>query len=128
MSALTDLDDAKRRFLAAKSDMDRLRQQIAEDICPLSVGDKITVTDGSRTFEAEVEKIRPNIALMDHIEPELGVAPGWAVDCRRINKGTGLPGKWGCCVTDEAKLQDGAWHLPERGIEAMLGLARTNTP
>lgn len=83
------LDDAKRRFLSAKADIDGLRQKIAESSCPLSVGDRVVVRDGDKTYDGIIDHIGAAPELGDLIELKVGAPTPWAASGKRIRKADG---------------------------------------
>jgi hypothetical protein len=116
------LDDAKRRFLSAKADIDRLRQKIAEASCPLKIGDRVAVRDGEHTYEGTVDHIGAAPGLEDLFMPEVGAPTPWSASGKRIRKGDGGQSKWGFAIPADAELINGIWHMPKRSIERTLGL------
>lgn len=128
MSNEDRLDDAKWRFLAAQAEIAALRQQIAAAACPLSVGDQVTVVDRGKIYDGVVEDIHYALTAEELLYPAVGAPTLWAASGHRVNKTTGVVGKWSfAIVSDSAKLEDGKWVLAERGIEAALGLAPLKT-
>ena len=121
------LDDAKQRFLDAKEEIARLRQQIALAACPLSLGDRVSVVDRGKTYDGMVEDIHYALTGEELLEPVVGAQTLWAASGHRVNK-TGEVGKWSfAIVSDSAELRDGKWVLAERSIEATLGLPPLTT-
>jgi hypothetical protein len=118
------LDDAKRRYLAARADIDRLRRTIASAACPIAVGDRVTVTDGNQTYEGLVDDVGAAPSIEDYLNPTPGAATPWVASGRRIRKTDGQPSKWTFSIPSNAECKHGVWHLPERGIEAVLGLPK----
>ncbi|MBH8556440.1 hypothetical protein [Hymenobacter negativus] len=71
-------------------------QEIAIEISPLKIGDKVKVVRGEKTIEGEVTVITyfySNIA--DGLFNSIDSKPTWCVQGQRINSTTGIPGKWG---------------------------------
>lgn len=116
------LDDAKRRYLSAKAEIDRLRKKIATDACPLKPGDKVIVRDREQTYEGVIERIDAAPSIGDYLEPQVGAETPWVANGRRFRKSDGQPSKWGLSIPADAELIEGVWHLPERSIEKTLGL------
>ena len=116
------LDDAKRRYLEARDDIDRLRQKLAAAACPLQIGDRVTVKDGEKTYEGIVQRISAAPTIEDHLNPSPGAPTPWAASGRRIRKSDGELSKRGFTIPADAEVRGGVWHLPEGGIEATLGL------
>lgn len=116
------LDDAKRRFLSAKADIDELRQKIAESSCPLSIGDRVVVRDGDKTYDGIIDHIGAAPELDDLIEPKVGAPTPWAASGKRIRKADGEKSRWGFAIPADAEHVDGVWHIPKRSIERTLGL------
>ena len=127
MSDQDDLDDAKRRFLLVKDEIDTLRLKIALAACPLQLGERVTVKNSEAVFDGVVDTISPSLVIADLIEPVVGAPTGWAASGKRINKTTGEVGKWSFSVSSGAELRDGVWHIPAGGLEATLGLAPMGT-
>ena len=119
------LDDAKRRFLEAKKDLEEIRSRMANQDCPLEVGDRVSIVDGSRRYDGVVDHIGAALSYEELVEPVLGLPVSWSASGRRIKKGTGELGSWTFAIQSDAEFRDGAWHLRKRGLEATLGLAET---
>ncbi|MGN6821052.1 MAG: hypothetical protein ACTHJR_20550 [Sphingomonas sp.] len=117
-----ELDDAKRRYHSAVADIERLRNKIATEACPLKPGDRVVVKEGERIYEGLVDRIDAAPGIDDFIEPKLGAPTPWVASGRRLRKADGQPGKWGLSIPADAELKDGVWHIPERSIERTLGI------
>ncbi len=115
------LDDAKHRFLIAREEIESLRQDIAESLCPLKVGDTVSIVDNGKEYDGVVEYINPATPPCEFLNPVAGVDTGWVVGGHRINKGTGEVGKWFFGINSlESKLVNGQWVLKKQGIEKFL--------
>ena|SRR5215471_19065976 len=118
------LDDAKRRYLEAKQEIEVLRSAIAAETCPLKIGETITVVDDGSEYKGVIEHIGPANSGQELLDPVVGAEPGWAAGGSRINKTTGQPGKWSFGINSfEAKLVAGNWVVKRQTqtLEDILG-------
>jgi hypothetical protein len=117
------LDDARRRFLEAQADIERLSTEIAQDLCPLHIGDMVTVLDGSREYKGTVGYVT-HVSQRAWEGPVVGKEVGWSVGGKRINKGNQAESKHSFHFTSfNATFQNGNWVLKAGGIEEALGLS-----
>jgi hypothetical protein len=123
---LTDrekLDDAKRRFLEAKREIEVLRAAIASETCPLKVGETITVVEDGKEIKGVIESIHAATSREELLDPVVGADPGWAAAGPRINKTTGKTGKRSFGIDSfEAKLVDGKWIVTKQTLDEILGI------
>lgn len=108
------LDEAKRRYLAAEADIERLRTKIALAACPVKVGDRVTVDDGDKVYDGRVDYIGHYCGSDEILGPVIGAPTGWAAGGFRYNKGTGEVGKWSFAISSNDELKDGVWHFVPR--------------
>lgn len=112
---LTILDDLKAEIIALRGRIQDLETDIAIEICPISVGETITINDGNKEYQGIVEEVDTLYSPYDFIEPTIGNRPTWRAKGPRINKGNGEPGKWSFELTgNRACLKDDVWVM-ERG-------------
>jgi hypothetical protein len=117
------LDAAKRRFLDAKDEIEKLRLEIALKECPLKLGDRISIIDNGKEYEGVVERIDGACDDTELLDPVVGATTGWAVSGNRIKKTDGGPSSWSFGFTSfNASFHAGKWIVEERSIEAALGL------
>jgi hypothetical protein len=118
------LDDAKRRFLEAKKEIDALREAIAASTCPLKIGDTITVVEDGKEYQGVIEHIHAANRWEELLDPVVGAEPGWAVGGARINKTTGKTGHWSFGINSfDARLVGGKWLVTKRTLNDYLGLS-----
>jgi hypothetical protein len=128
------LDEAIRRYLLAKAEIKRLRKKIAAANCPLNVGDRVTVTDGVRTYDGIVERIDPAPSIEDYLEPKPGAPTPWIangyrlkVDGTRSQRSLSIPadaqlvGGHGTCRKGASKLHSVFRRGPELALSKMQG-------
>ncbi|EMG51222.1 hypothetical protein WYI_23560 [Ochrobactrum sp. CDB2] len=107
---LTLLDKLKTEIIDLRNRIQVLESEIAVEICPIKVGDTVTINDNEKTFQGIVEEVGTLYSPYDIIEPTIGNRPTWRATGRRINKGTGKVGKWNFELTGNRwSLQDGVW-------------------
>ncbi|MBL4761036.1 MAG: hypothetical protein JKY80_09395 [Mariprofundaceae bacterium] len=115
------LDDAKKRYLDAKEEIELLREKIALANCPLKIGDRITIIDGSKSNEGIIESVYAVTSRSEFMSPIVGATTGWGVDCGRINKTTGKVGKRRIGINSfDARQVDGNWEVIPRSLEDYL--------
>ncbi len=83
------LDDAKRRFLASKQEIQELRDRIAQAQRPLRVGQRITIRDNGREYDCVVGHVGSVLAKGETFDPVVGAGPVWVVSGRRVRKSDG---------------------------------------
>ena len=117
------LDDAKRRFLEAKQEIEALRAAIAVTICPLKIGETVTIVAGGKEYQGVVEYINAANSPEELLDPVIGAEPGWAASGPRINKTTGKTGQWSFGINSfDARLVGGRWIVRERTMDDFLGI------
>lgn len=118
------LDRQKRRFLESKAQIDRLRNEAAERGCPLRVGERVSVFDGEKPFDGQIEYIHGISSPTEIFEPVVGAQPGWTAGGHRFKSTTGeLSKSWTFAIVSfDYTLEAGIWKARERGIEAALNL------
>ena len=118
------LDDAKRRFLEAKKEIETLREAIAASTCPLKIGDTITVVVDDNEYEGVIEYIHAANSWEELLDPVVGAEPGWAVGGWRIKKTTGEIGQRSFGINSfAAKLVGGKWLVTKHTLADHLGLS-----
>lgn len=116
---LVGLEEARRRYNAAKEDVERIRNQIAIAKCPLAVGDIVMLTHDGKDFEGIVESIR---AKPDWAESIPGSSVEWIASGKRINKTTGEAGQWTFDISsDGSTIESGRWRV--KTLDEILGLS-----
>lgn len=104
------LDKLKIEIINLRESIQNLESEIAVEICPIKVGETITVDDGGKTYQGGVEEVGTLYSPYDWIEPTIGNRPTWRVRGPRINKGSGEAGKWSFELTgNRANLENGVW-------------------
>ena len=123
MDKIEQLDAAKRRFLDAKQEIDTLRQAIAEAICPLKIGERITVEEDGKQYDGVIDTISPDLTADEMLEPVVGAATGWCVSGKRIKKTDGTVSKWSFGVPSSySKLEAGKWVIKIPSLAERFGL------
>ena len=118
------LDDAKRRYLQAKEDMEELREKIALEICPVKIGETLTIVDGSKEYRGVVEGIGSLRAREELLQPVVGAETGWAAWGHRIKKTTDEKSKWTFGINNfDWHYENKRWVKTPRTLEDTLGLA-----
>ena len=79
MNHVDQLDDAKKRFLAAKDEIEELRLKIATALCPLKVGDHVSVIEQTRGYEGIVDRIDYCTEASEMLGPIVGSPTSWSV-------------------------------------------------
>lgn len=127
MNDLERLDEAKRRFLIAKKEIEELRKAIALASCPIKVGDRITVEEDGKEYSGVVEDIAPALANGEMFEPIVGAPTGWAVSGKKIKKTDGQISAWGFGFSSlDSTFKGGKWVVKNPTLEERLGLPRNN--
>lgn len=127
MTDLEKLDDAKRRFIEAKSEIEELRIKIAREKCPVNEGDVVQVNDDGREFSFVVELVTYHLdrdaMTGELLGPVVGAETGWAASGPKIRKSDGEPGKHRYCINGaEFGLENDRWVSRPKGIEEVLGM------
>lgn len=117
------LDEAKSAYLNAKDEIETLRLSIAEELCPLNVGDRVDVIDNGKEYQGVVEGIHYGLTDEEMLDPVVGAATGWSVHGKRIKKTTNTVGKWGFGFSSfDAEFRDGKWVVTHKTLEERLGI------
>lgn len=125
MDEIKQLDDAKRRYLDAKKEVETLRLAIALRLCPLKVGDSIKVEEGGNEYEGIVESVHFALSDGEFFDPVVGATPGWTVSGHRIKKTDGTLSSWSFGFSNfNSSLNNGRWIITARDIKATLGLSQ----
>ena len=74
---LADLDKLKNDFIALRDRINKLEHDIATEMCPLTVGDTISVSEGGKDYSGVVEEVRALYAPYDFTNPTIGNKPTW---------------------------------------------------
>jgi hypothetical protein len=120
--AQTKLDDAKKRYLDAKNEIDTIRQHIANLLCPLKIGDKVQFSKNVETLTGIVEHIGYCSEPQELLEPALiGVKDGWCASGKRIRKTTNVIGKWSFSINSfDYCLINNVWVGREKNLDDIL--------
>lgn len=111
---LTLLDKLKTEIIDLRNRIQDLESDIAVEICPVKVGDKVTINDNDKTFQGIIEEVGTLYSPYDIIEPTIGNRPTWRATGHRINKGTGMVGKWTFELTGNRwSDQNGVWVMKQ---------------
>ena len=117
MDDLQQLDRARQDMLEAKAEIQRLREKIAKDTCPLHVGEHVTIIKDGTEFQGVVDSIHPAVDRRELLDPFAGAPAGWAVSGLKIKK-DGEQSKHGFGLNSfEAELKDGKWIVTTRSID-----------
>jgi hypothetical protein len=117
------LDKLKTEIIDLRERIQNLEGEIAVEMCPIKIGDTITIDDHGKTYDGVVEEIGTLYSPYDAINPTIGNRPTWRVGGARVNKGSGEPGKWGFNFTgNRASLENGVWVLKGGSIEDVLNI------
>lgn len=104
------LDKLKTEIIDLRERIQNLEGEIAVEMCPIKVGDTITIDDFGKTYQGIVEEVGTLYSPYDWIEPTIGNRPTWRARGPRINKGSGEAGKWSFELTgNRATLENGVW-------------------
>jgi hypothetical protein len=105
-------------FLAAKEEIELLRNAIAGAFCPLKLGETITIVDGEKEHNGVIDHIGPATTFEELLDPVIGAETGWAASGQRINKTTSQLGSWSFEINSfEAELVGGKWVVKRRTLE-----------
>ena len=109
------LDEAKRRYLEAKVQIDNLRNDLAAEICVLRAGDVITVVDRRKEFQGKVQFIGSAISKLEREAPVIGAQTGRVATGIRMKQSTGTFGKWSFRIRSfETTFSEGKWIVTRR--------------
>ena len=108
----------KTEIIELRERIQKLEAEIAVEMCPIKIGDTITIDDDGKIFLGIVKEIDTLYSPYDVVNPTLEHVPTWRVRGSRINKGTGQPGKRNFeLLGNRAELENGVWvikvNLPE---------------
>ena len=129
MTDLEKLDDAKRRFIEAKREIEELRTKIAREKCPVNEGDIVQVSDDGREVSFVVELITYHLDMDvmtgELLGPVIGAETGWAASGPKIRKSDGQHSKhrYGINGADFI-FENGRWVSRPKGIEETLGIRK----
>jgi len=123
MDQVEQLNDAKRRYLDAKQEIETLRLAIAMKLCPLKVGDRIKVEDDGKEYEGIVQRVDFAVTKTELLDPVVGATPGWAVSGHRIKKTDGALSDWSFGFSNfNSRLDNGRWVIAKPDLNAIFGL------
>ena len=109
MDDLQQLDRARQAILDAKAELQRLREKIAKETCPLHVGEHVTIVMDGTEFQGVVDSIHPAVDRRELLDPVVGTPVGWAVSGPKIKK-DGEQSKHSFGLNSlHAELRDGKW-------------------
>lgn len=118
------LDDAKRRYLEAKQEIERLRIAIASATCPLKIGQTITVLADGNEYQGIIEHIHYANGREEMLDPVVGTETGWAASGSRIGKNSGKPLQWSFSISSfDAKLVGGKWVITRQSWDDFVNLS-----
>lgn len=107
---LKRLDELKTEIIDLRQTIENLESEIAAEMCPIKVGDTITIDDAGKTYQGIVEEVGTLYSPYDWIEPTIGNRPTWRARGPRINKGSGDAGKWSFELTgNRVTFENGVW-------------------
>ncbi|MDQ0458271.1 hypothetical protein [Rhizobium paknamense] len=117
MDDLKQLDRARQAMLDAKAEIQRLREKIAKEKCPLRVGEHVTIVRDGTEFQGIVDSIHPAVDRRELLDPVVGAPAGWAVSGPKIKKdGEQSKLTFGLSSLD-AELNDGKWIVTTPSID-----------
>lgn len=117
------LDDAKRKYLDAKQEIETLRLGIAKSLCPLKIGERIKIEKDGKEYEGIVEAIHYAVDNSEFLEPVVGAPVGWRVYGHRIKKTDGNLGKRSFDFSNfDAKYENNKWVVTTRNIFYLLDI------
>ena len=118
------LDDAKRRYLEAKQEIERLRIAIACATCPLKIGETITVLADGNEYQGIIEHIHYANGREEMLDPVVGTETGWAASGSRLGKKSGKRLQWSFSINSfAAKLVGGKWVITRQSWEDFVNLS-----
>jgi hypothetical protein len=107
---LKRLDQLKAEIIDLRQNIQNLESEIAAEMCPIKVGDTITIGDAGKTYQGIVKEVGTLYSPYDCIEPTIGNRPTWRARGPRINKGSGKAAKWSFELTgNRATYENGVW-------------------
>lgn len=117
------LRNALSLAVEAQAEIERLRDLIGMQTCPLKPGDIISISDNGRNYEGIVEMVGGVFVLNDVLQPNPDAQVLWAVKGHHLRKSDRNLSKWSFGFDKgNAIHRGGTWILAQRGIEAFLGL------
>ena len=118
------LDDAKRRYLEAKQEIERMRIAIASATCPLKIGETITMLADGNEYQGIIEHIHYANRREEMLDPVVGTETGWAASGSRLGKNSGKPLQWSFSINSfDAKLVGGKWVITRQSWEDFVNLS-----
>lgn len=129
MTDLEKLDDAKRRFIEAKREIEELRVKIAHEECPVHKGDIVQVSDDGREFSFVVELVTYHLNMDamtgELFDPVVGAETGWVASGPKIRKSDGKLGKHRYGINGaEFSFENDRWVSRPKGMEEALGIRK----
>ena len=104
------LDTLKKEIIDLRERIQNLESEIAVEMCPIKVGDTISINDCGKTYQGIVEEVGTLYSPYDWIEPTIGNRPTWRARGPRINKGSGEAGNWSFELTgNRSTFENGVW-------------------
>jgi hypothetical protein len=104
------LDKLKEDIKELRTRIQNLESEIAVEICPIKVGQTITIDEAGRRYQGIVKEVDTLYSPYDLIEPTIGKQPTWRARGPRVNKGSGEAGKWSFELTGNgATCENGVW-------------------
>lgn len=119
-----ELRSAIANFRTAKSQLEAVRNRIAQELCPIKIGEKVLYSSGGKIWEGVVDNIHYSSFFFTFDDPDIDEISGWSVEGLKIKKTTGKTGKqrFSFC-SHESKLVAGIWETtaenPDRWNKAI---------
>lgn len=86
---MKEIENQIELYYLAKNKIESIRQQIAEEKCPLKIGDIIKYKKKDKIYSGKVDKIFFVVKKMEFLGPLKSNEVGWGVNVNRILKTTG---------------------------------------
>ena len=120
---LEQLDKLKTEIIDLRERIQNLEGEVAVEMCPIKMGETITINDDGKTYQGVVEEIGTLYSPYDLTDPTLGAKPTWRVRGPRINKGSGTAGKWSFEFTGrQGSLENGGWVVKKPTVYDLLNI------
>ncbi len=107
---IKEIENQIEFYYSAKNEIESIRQQIAEEKCPLKIGDIIEYEKNGKIYKGKVDKIIFVVKKIEYLGPLKNNEVGWGVNVNRILKTTGKLSSISFCVNEfHHFLKDDIW-------------------
>ena len=118
---IAEIDNHIKNYYFSQKKISEIRQNIAEQRCPLNLGDTISYIKNNKSYQGIVENIVPIVKNPEYTGPIEGNEVGWGICGARVLKSTQKPGKISFGINEFTHfIKDEMWQEEELTDEERL--------